>query len=176
MANRKIETITREIRGALKTSIQDRIKIGKLLNEARETFKEDKYFGKWRSDNFSDQLNQKTAHNYMRLAQCFSDNLPEQIPLSGLYKLSAPENDAYRDAALEFLADEDDVSLKDVGNAISRAKAILEKTSVLDEVLSKINDLSERDSWEVLKKIVKQVGITKVQDWLEMDILDKEAA
>jgi len=173
---RKLTTIAKDIQGALKTSTQGRIKIGKLLNEARTILKSDKLFGEWRSDNLSAQLDQKTANRYMRLAECFSNNLPDNIPLSGLYELSKKLNDTYRDAALEFLADEDDVSLKDVGNAISRAKAILEKTSVLDEVLSKINDLSERDSWEVLKKIVKQVGITKVQDWLEMDILDKEAA
>lgn len=176
MSNRKIETITREILGALKTSIQDRINIGKLLNEAREKFKEDKEFGKWRSDNLSDQIDKKTAYRYMQLAKCFSENLPENIPLSGLYELSADKNDSYRDAALEFLTDEGEASVKDVSDAIGRAKSILAETSMLDDVLSKVNDMTERDSYEVFLKIINHVGITKVQDWLEIDVLDQEKA
>ena len=175
MSNRKIESITREILGALKTSIQDRIKIGKLLNEAREKFKEDKEFGKWRSDNLSDQIDDKTANRYMKLAQCFSENLPDNIPLSGLYKLSEKQNDPYRDAALEFLADEGEASVKDVSDAIGRAKAILAETSMLDDVLSKVNDMSEQESCEVLMKIVNHIGREKVQSWLD-DKLDQEAA
>jgi len=173
---RKIDAITRDIQGALKASIQDRIKIGTLLLEARAVIKDDKKFGEWRKDNLSDQLDQRTANRYMNLARCFPENAPDNIPLSGLYELSKPDNDSYRDAALEFLVDEGEASLKDVGNAIGRAKAILEATSVLDDVLPKVAKLSPEDSREVIMKIVEHIGIAKVQGWLDVVCQDKEAA
>ena len=99
MSNRKIETIAHDVRSAIKANIDDRIKIGKLLLEAREKIRSDKEFGKWLKDNLSDLIDQRTANRYLHLARCFSDKMPEGIPLSGLYKLSEPQNDDIRDGA-----------------------------------------------------------------------------
>ena len=169
---RKIETVTKETNTALKSGIAGYIKAGKLISEAREIYKKDDVqFGKWCKTKLSYPLDQKAANRYMHLANCFSDNLPEHIPLSGLYELSAPKNDDFRAGALEILGD-DNASIKDVKAAIKQAKAKQEITSELDGVLAKVNDMSERDLLEVFMKIVSHIGITKVQDWLEMEFLE----
>ena len=172
---RKIESVTKDIQGALKTGIADRIKIGKLLIEAREILKEDQKFGEWRSVNFSDQINQKTAHNYMRLAKCFGENLPENIPLSGLYELSEKLNDDYRDGALSILAEQDKVSCRDVVNAINTVSDYIDDPELhLKETQKMIDVIPIEDSHNVFIAILNHVGKDTVLKWIGE--LDKEAA
>ena len=176
MAVKKLDTIAKEIQGALKTSIQDRIKIGKLLNEARVILKEDQKFGDWRSENFSDQIDQKTGHNYMRLAECFADKLPDNIPLSGLYKLSEKQNNDYRDAALSILAHQDKVLCMDVEEAIATIKYYHDdRETHLTNIVELVGVMPEKDSCEVFMALVNNIGKEKVQGWLDMDNLDQEA-
>jgi hypothetical protein len=173
---RKIETVTKDTNVALKAGIAGRIEAGKLINEAREIYKnDDTKFGEWRKTKLSYPIDQRTANRYMQLAKCFSENLPEHIPLSGLYKLSAPENEHYRSGALEILG-EDKVSLKDVEAAIEQAKVNQETITDLDDVLSKVNNFSVKDSRKVFMKIVEHNSVAKVQGWLDMASKPQEKA
>jgi hypothetical protein len=175
MSNKPLPDLAKEINRAFKASVKSCIKVGMLLNEAREQHPDTKSFGKWREDNLSGQIDQKTANRYMNLAKCFSENPPDNIPLSGLYDLSAPKNDDYREGALKFLGD-DLASLQDVEEAIEQAKVNQETISTLDDVLSKVNDLSVQDSRKVFMKIVEHTSVAKVQGWLDMASKPQEVA
>ena len=175
MTVKELDDIAKEINRVFKTTVKSCIKIGILLNKAREQHPDNKSFSIWREDKLSGQLDQKTANRYMHLANCFGENPPDNIPLSGLYDLSAPKNDDYREGALKILGDEN-ASLKDVEEAIEQTKVNQETISDLDEVLSKVDYLSVQDSRKVFMKIVEHTSIAKVQGWLDMASKHQEKA
>ena len=172
----RLIAIEKAIKAGIKTSVQSRIKKGNLLNEAREILKEDKKFGAWRSDKFSDLLDQKTAHNYMRLAECFSENLPEKIPLSGLYMLSKKDNNPYRKEALDILAGIEKISLKDVDDAIAQAKVTEAEAEDAISMMEKIGELIDKDSHSIFKTIFNNVGKETVLKWVNELDQQEEAA
>ena len=167
-SSRDLDVIAVDICANFKDSVENRIALGKLMNEAHKHFPDDKSFGKWWSAKFADQISKRTAYNCMRLAMCFGESFDENIPLSGLYLLAAPENDDIRADALDMLVDNLKVSLQDVKSAIATAKSNAAPAAdiTLDDVLSTVDTMPEDELRQVFMQIIERPDVNIIAWWM----------
>lgn len=132
----RLTAIAAEIRVEMKRTVESVIKIGKLLLTAKELTADpkcgvegtgsDQRFARWRSENFADRMDQRTAFNAMQVARTYGDRDPadlENIGLSILYELAAPSTPADTRAMIEAnIQNGDNLTVKDVKGIIRDAR------------------------------------------------------
>jgi len=119
------------VEAAAKTVAHAQIKVGQLLTEAREFFKGDNEFGKWRAE-CTHVGSKQHAHSLMKLAQAesvgkFSDQMIEKLPPSTLIEMIPASKELMKEFA-EKVASGEKPTVKETRAAVKGEK----RPNVLD--------------------------------------------
>ena len=140
------------------------LKIGALLNEAKALLNyNNKLLHNFREARFGGRLDQRTANNYMAVAEVFHDGLRPGIGLTGHYILASKSNRDYRDDALLILEGKKS-SVEDVKHAVKVAKGGVDHEDQADHETTSTSPPQKPIFSRKLEAIFKEVDLLSEED------------